>query len=393
MLDTKIDYDQQVRERFIPLSSAELAELLVEKWHQLHPQDSNLSKFIEALAALYDVQFAQQLEDLKRWYLPYNPDRETVVAPVRLSNQDDDPKQALISKIEATLQQANFNVLDQAMLNEALNKTSPYGVEVSVDLDEFQETLIYYRGTAHRIDSLRTWKSLFLKKENIEIPIYRRLFVLLQVKPGSSYELAPIYIKLFRDIPHSDLETIFPNTKVRMKLFDKIKLAVTGGGGAVGGLASALGKLSAAANPTAAIGAIGAIGGILWKQVSSVLTQRTQYMMQLAKNLYFYNLDNNLGALAYLVELASSEEHKEALLGYYFLLVEAGQTEEELDLNVEGFVKEELQYDMDYEVKDGLNKLRKLGILKEKGHGNLYVSPPNEALAKLKSKWVASFVW
>ena len=381
-----IQDDPTTAERFIPLSSAELADLLTER----QGGDPAFQRFIEALAALYDVLYARMLEELKRLYLPFNPDRDTQLLG-RTPTVDSGAKRRLIAAIETLLQDANFDRLDQRRLNEALNKTSPYGVEVSVNLDEFQEILLFYGGTALRTDRLRRWKTLFLRREAVTVPIYRRLFVLLQMPSEDDGRPAPIYMKLFKDIPHSDLETIFPNTKVKMRPFDKIKLAVTGGGGAVTGIAGAVGKLTAATNPTAAAGAVAALGGIIWKQVSSVLVQRTRYMMRLAQNLYFYNLDNNLGALAYLVELASAEEHKEALLAYHCLLERPGLTEAELDRAVEALIAETTGVVMDYEVHDGLGKLRRLGLLREADDGALTVPPPAEALEKLEEAWIALF--
>ncbi len=390
MSDATIHDDPAILERFIPLSSAELAELLSERHRRKHGDDPDFPRFVEGLAALYDATYARTLEELKRLYLPFNPDRDT--RPItETPAASAAAKRRLIAAIETLLQDANFDHLDQRKLNEALNKTSPYGVEVSVNLDEFQETLLFYRGTALRTDRLRRWKTLFLRRETVTIPIYRRLFVLLQLQPEDDGRPAPIYMKLFKDIPHSDLETIFPNTKVKMRPFDKIKLAVTGGGGAVTGIAGAVGKLTAAANPTAAAGAVAALAGIIWKQVSSVLVQRTRYMMQLAKNLYFYNLDNNLGALAYLVELASAEEHKEALLAYHCLLERPGLNAAELDRTVEALIAESTGVAMDYEVHDGLGKLRRLGLLRESDGGALSVPPPAEALARLKEVWITLF--
>ena len=40
-----------------------------------------------------------------------------------------------------------------------------------------------------------------------------------------------IYMKLFKNIPRSDLEMIFPNTRVRFRFFDKLRLGATAGGG------------------------------------------------------------------------------------------------------------------------------------------------------------------
>ena len=39
-----------------------------------------------------------------------------------------------------------------------------------------------------------------------------------------------VYMRLFKDIPQEDLEMMFPNTQVQLRLFDKIKLGVTAGG-------------------------------------------------------------------------------------------------------------------------------------------------------------------
>ena len=57
--------------------------------------------------------------------------------------------------------------------------------------------------------------------------IVRRMRGLLPVTVSSDY----VYIKLFKNMPRSDVEMIFPNTKVRFRLFDKIKFGVTAGGG------------------------------------------------------------------------------------------------------------------------------------------------------------------
>jgi len=35
-----------------------------------------------------------------------------------------------------------------------------------------------------------------------------------------------IYMKLFKNIPRSDLEMVFPNTEVRFRFFDKLRLGL-----------------------------------------------------------------------------------------------------------------------------------------------------------------------
>ncbi len=342
-------------------------------------------RFATGLGLFYDAGFSQELEALKWLYYPFNPDRQVFPEDADVTTNRDE----LLARIEALLQQANFSRLDQTAIEAALNKTSPRGVEVSVDLSEFQQVLLYYCGDTTTTLEPSWWKRM-LGAEPAVIPVYRRLFLLLQLQPEDSRQPAPIHIKLFRDIPHSDLETIFPNTKVKIRLIDKIKLAVTGGSGVATGIASALGKLTAAASPMGIASAIAALGGIIWKQIASVLTQRTEYMMQLARNLYFYNLDNNVGALAYLVELASTEEYKEALLAYTFLLDQPNLTETALDRRVEAFMADIFQVRMNYDVRDGLAKLEKLELL-QRQEDKFQIVRPEAALVRLRDRWLALF--
>ena len=93
------------------------------------------------------------------------------------------------------------------------------------------------------------------------MPVFQRLFILFKLKPFEQRvqevmqekkidheeadsivrrlrKLLPdtvtsdfVYIKLFKNMPRSDVEMIFPNTKVSFRLFDKIKFGVTAGSG------------------------------------------------------------------------------------------------------------------------------------------------------------------
>ena len=379
------------REHFIPVPLSMLSEELVE--HLKHNvNEQAFRSFAHGLTLLYDALFSQRLEDLKRLYYPYNPDRPAI-SPEAVPEKGFAKRKEMIAEIESLLQRANFQRLDQASLNLALNKTSPEGVIVSVDLDEFDEVLIYYCGSTTRTVDLPFWRRLLEGKEKADIPVYRRLFVLLKFKNQLEREGGnAVFIKLFKDIPQSDLETIFPNTKIRLSLFDKVKLGVTGGGGVIAGIMSATGKIAAAAaNPMAAISAVGALGAVIWKQVANVLSQRTEYMAKLAKSLYFYNLDNNAGALAWLVEVASTEEAKEALLAYGFLLARGEMSRQVLDREVEEFMRERFSVEMDFEVDDGLEKLHELGLLERIGEWNLAVKGREEACGVLKDRWIGLF--
>lgn len=405
-------------ERFIPVDVDELMDDLVA----VAGNDKLFHRTGEIFIALYHAQFHRQIRDLRNCYSPFNPDRDTVSRHFPDATEQKALQEQLLQHVTISLERANFVALPQSDINAALAKTSPHGVEVSVDFDDFEEISLYYRGTTTRLEYKREWRSAFLKKIPVEVALYRRLFLLLKAKPLSvrveevarvrnistrkaakqvqrsrallaeQKDSPHIHIKLFKDIPQSDLEMLFPNTQVRMRVFDKVKLAITGGGGTIGGIMATLTKISAAANPITAITAIGGLAGIIWRQITKVFAQRTKYMATLAKHLYFYNLDNNAGALAHLVELAEAEECKEALLAYFFLHFEDKQrhTEESLDKRIETYLQESYETAMDFEIQDGLRKLRDTGLLVE-DDTRLRVLAPADAIAKLDSTWDALF--
>ena len=72
-----------------------------------------------------------------------------------------------------------------------------------------------------------------------------------------------VYLKLFKNIPRSDVEMVFPNTEVRFRPLDKLRLGVTAGGGLGMGAVGAAGKIALlTTNPIAAVGALAGLGGI-----------------------------------------------------------------------------------------------------------------------------------
>ena len=127
---------------------------------------------------------------------------------------------------------------------------------------------------------------------------------------------------LFRSIPREDMEMMFPNTQVKLRMFDKVKLGVTAGGGTIAGIAGAASKIMAAvatASPLGLLAAIGGVVGLLFRQVMTVFNTRTKYMMMLAQRLFFHSLANNRGVLTLLVDRAEEEDIKEEMLAYFFL--------------------------------------------------------------------------
>jgi hypothetical protein len=196
-------------------------------------------------------------------------------------------------------------------------------------------------------------------------------------------------LKLFQNVPGADLEMLFPNTRVGMRLLDKLLIGVpaviSGGivfttklGATLVLLASLLGFwLGTHSEPVTLdkraalvlLAGVGALGGYLWKQYSSFRNRKLKYTQALTENLYFKLLDNNTGVLLRIIDDAEDSECKESLLAYYFLLAAGGiSTPAELDAQIENWFANRWQCRLDFEIDDALGKLQQLGLATVEGN-------------------------
>ena len=398
---------EKTLERAIPIAIDTLVKALQERLAH-HLDTKQLAAFALVcvrLQWLYRADQTQQFDRVRHAYAAFSPDQTHAEKPLQLSSGDEAEKLRVVkNELEALLTKANFTQLSEAALNLALNKTSPHGVEVSVDMTQYGELALWYRGLDSQQVIRRNWKTLYIKSITEQVAIYRKLFLLVRkndtdinlnasepnAEDQDSNSIPPVHIKLFRDIPLSDLEMLFPDSKVRIRLFDKIKLGITGGGGTVAGAATTLTKLAAAAEPFTIIVAIGGFAAILWRQIAKIFTQRNKYLINLSKRLYFYNLDNNMGAVAYLAEMARAEDVKEAMLAYSFLIernMEEGMSRTQLDAAIEDFLQQDFACRLDYEIDDGVRKLIFDGLVTNSADDSLFAVDPERANQLLEQRW------
>lgn len=417
-MNTIIDDEHQ---RFIPVNLQEIIDDLCQTPGWSEEQRKDFHSFCHVFVALYHYKFKEQFAEIKRAYHPFNPDCDVIAKKEYSAQECQQLRNNLIKHAKALLNHANYEVLTVDDINLAMSEASPYGINVSVNLDDYADMLLYYRGSATKVEYQRSWRSLFLFKQKIEIPIYKRLFLLLnfktkvqrvrelmqadpnltekkaiqQLKRFYSKDLEQsdiekyIFVKLFKNIPRYDLEMLFPNQKIRFKLLDKLKLAATGGGGIIGGSIALLGKMSLiATNPIGFLLAIFGFIGVIVRQIMNVFNHQTKYMMVLSRNLYFHNLDNNLGVFGHLNDLAEDEECKEAILAYYFLFTQPDQlwTEAELDKIIEQYLHEKYDVNVDFEVDDGLRKLTAEQLLVSED-GVLKALDLKSACQRLDKQW------
>lgn len=406
-------------ETFIPVTRFALIERLTQPAAWPPGQAREARRLFRYLDYWRQQQYAAQLLELEQDYEPFSPDSDLLMTRTFTEAERLSLQKRVVAGIESLLRQANYVRIDPDQVELILTKDSHYGLDLFVDMRAFDELLIFYRGASTRKEERRRFRK-FLRKEEFDVPIFRRLCILFKLKPAdvrvtevmaekgitrpeaekivrkARAQLPPsvrddlIYMKLFKNLPRADIEMAFPNTRVRFRMLDKIKLAVTGGGALGMGAVGAAGKLAlAASNPIAAAGAVAGLGGIAFRQAVNFLNQRQRYMVILAQNLYFHAMADNRGVMIKLADRAAEEDVKEEVLLYSVLAKEPATWDDlhDIDKAIEQYLSNEFGLQVNFDVKDAVGRLLEDGLVIEEPGGVLRALPPREAAKHLDAKW------
>ena len=385
---------------------------------RLPAQEAIFQHMCFMLGSIFHFEFHQIIESMKAAYAPVDPDSDTRQLP---SNNDTTAVEEgdFVALLSNLLEKANYERVTESDLNQALTASSLFNIRLHVDFDDFSEVLLFCRGESTRRETIKTAFGLFSK--NIEFTNYDRVVVYLRFKGiDSQPENATVAVdsdgsstaglavlKLFRNVPKADLEMLFPNTRVRMRTIDKLFIGIPAiiSGGIVlttklGASLVLLGSLAGfwlgfSSQPvelnktavTALLAGAAALAGYFWKQFSSFKNRKLRFMQTLTQNLYFKNLDNNSGVFHRLCDDAEEEECKEAILAYYLLLSGGVPlSRAELDDNIESWLRNGWECEVDFDIDDALEKLLKLQLV-EQLDGKLSAVPLEIAVANLDRHW------
>jgi Protein of unknown function (DUF3754) len=137
--------------------------------------------------------------------------------------------------------------------------------------------------------------------------------------------------------------------------------------------------------------ALGILSAYLFRQYSAYQTKKMRFAKLLSDSLYFKNLGNNSGVFHSLLDSSEEEELKEALLAYVFLHDErTSLTSSALDKKIENWFQEKLKVEIDFDVADALDKLKRIGIATS-AQEEWKVIPSAKALKKLDELWDGLF--
>ncbi|HET6321191.1 MAG TPA: TMEM143 family protein [Hyphomicrobium sp.] len=409
----------RAREHFIPVTRFALLDRLTSPTAWPNGEGRNARRFFRYLDHWRRQQYTAQLHELEETYEPFSPDSDLLMTRTFAPEEREVMQSRIVDGMRRILTQANYVQIDHNDVEQILTRDSAYGLDLYVDLDAFEEILIYYRGASTKRDLRRRWQKFYLREE-FDVPIFRRLFLLFKLKPFDKHvrevmekqklnrreaeklvkrerETIPsevkescIYMKLFKNIPRSDLEMVFPNTRVRFRFYDKLRLSATAGGGLTLGTVSAAGKVAMlASNPIAAAGALVGLGGIAFRQAMNFMNQKQRYMVVMAQNLYFHAMADNRGVMLKLAARAAEEDIKEEMLLYAVLSKEKARRADlpDIDAAIEQYLASSFGVSVDFDINDGLERLIADGIVTEQPDGTLLTMPPAEAALHIDRKW------
>lgn len=373
-------------EPYIPMSRKAVIELCASTMAQSNARQ--FARFAEILSAWYHFVYHADLERIKE---SFATDSATFA-----------------SDLDKIVRAANFTKIEQSDLDRALGEESVFRLRLAVDFNDFEEIVFYRRGASTQTATISQWFGL--RNRTIEFTNFDHVLVYVRFTPipfnetGEPQRFAPgnSILKLFTNVPEADLEMLFPNTQVRMRLMDKMFLGVpafvsgmvvlsTKIGGTflivIGFVSFWLGMSNNAVEidqPAliALMSAAGALGAYFWKQFSNFKNRKIRFMKALAENLYFKTLANDEGVLSYLVDRAEESDTKEVLLAYAELIANRPMTETELAQALATRLGENVAFD----ISDAMTKLNKLGLVQKKGH-LLQPLPAEQAFERIDRLW------
>jgi len=399
--------------RFIPYRRQDIVDMCLAD-RKLDNDAETFRQLSYMLDQIFHFEFHQVIEALKNAYADIDPDADTR----RPGFDSSENTLSFVSLLDGLLEKANYERVTEADLNRALSESSLFKIRLHVDFDDFSEVSLFARGQSLRTETISSWFGL--RSKTIEFVNYDRVVVYLRIR--DNFERSKLdsdlcragatLLKLFRNVPRADLEMLFPNTRVRMRLMDKLLIGipavVSGGivlttklGASLVLLGSLLGYwLGVSGQPVelnqaavvALLAGAAALGGYFWKQFNNFKNRKLRFMQALTQNLYFKNLDNNAGVFHRLANDAEEEESKEAILAYYFLLVSSEPlTRSELDREIERWFDSRWNCELDFEIDDALHKLLALGLVEKSGDSLIAVSI-EAGIRILDQRWDNYFV-
>lgn len=133
--------------------------------------------------------------------------------------------------LEHVLERGNYDCISEDALKRALRTSSLFQLHLHVDMEEFEEVLLYTRGASKRSEVLHEFFGLW--KRSVRFTNYDRVVLFIRFREGVDSDNAlgecppgSTMLKLFQNVPEADIEMLFPNIRLGMRLIDKLIIGV-----------------------------------------------------------------------------------------------------------------------------------------------------------------------
>ncbi|HZM78884.1 MAG TPA: TMEM143 family protein [Candidatus Limnocylindrales bacterium] len=393
-------------EHNIPFRKADIIAMCAD---DLPPDErESFAGFTKMLASLLHHRFHERIEEIKN---SFHGTQQSLPEPERLAAQH-----RLEEELAALAKAANFTEMDLSELDRAFSEHSLLKVRMVVDRKVVDKILFFRRGEVKQSKQVPIWFGL--RKKTISFISYARVLVYAKFKDAGhfketdiarlAFEPGSTIVKLFHNVPRDDLEMVFPNVQVRMRGIDKLLIgvpAVISGIIVIAtkllttlglvlvllafwlGLSHTSVTLDQKALISVGIGLF-AFGTYIVRQITNFKNRKILFMKALSENLYYRNLDNDAGVFHHLLDAAEEAEVTEAVLAYHFLRTSPSPlTPSELDARVEAWFASRCETPVDFDVHDGLRKLREHSLVSEDGSGRLSAVTLAEAKRRMDNFW------
>jgi Protein of unknown function (DUF3754) len=365
------------RETFVPLHTVDLVEYLCKHPALATTDSGHFRQLADVILALLHHLYRQRHTQLTYAYAPLDPDRDTRLMQVPTPEERDQLTQEVFSKVGESLALANYRKLDANEINQALRAASQWGVRMRVDFSKLSRIEVYARGAKVGQRLRRTWRKLF-RQEVVNVPLYQRLVVIFRTLEEHSsweqYDSRKVYLRMFKNVPQQDVDMMLPATGIRMNWLDHSKIVLP----SVYAMGMTISRVLRNVLLLTFVGIfkgfamvvviLFAIGFGFKSLFTSTLNTRRRYLLSMAQNLYYQNLDNNAGVIMRLLEDGEQQEACEAILAYFVVAIQSADrtdlTLKEIDSQCEVVLKEVTGIDVDFDIEDAARDLVHLGLLR-----------------------------
>ena len=277
--------------------------------------------------------------------------------------------QQVIELVDEIMEDAGYRRVKREDIESCVGVASQWAVPLHVDLAMFEHLVVYARGDIIGTRFRRRLRSLY-RLEAVEVPVYQRMTVVFQLKTEvhgeENLDTKTVHLRMFKNIPKQDIDTLLPGARVRISGMDHAKIIVP----SLGGFLISLRKIAQYALLFAVIALhwslilVGLLIGYLIKSTWGYFEARKKRELKLTRNLYFQKLDTNAGVGHRIIQQSHRQAMVELIVAYYALkTAETPLSTRRLRRRCERILREAIDVEIDFQVDRTLARLQQMGCI------------------------------